>query len=543
MTEQRILSLETQETPIISSPPEKLNLWRRPVFLLLACSAAALISFRHTLFLMVETWSQSRTYSHCFLVIPIFAYLIWHRRRDLPAIIPTFNKWGLLVVAALAFIWVVGDLAEVKLVQELAVISLLIALAWTFLGTAVSRTLAFPFFFLFFAVPFGTSLIRPLQDITAWLVINALNLSRVPAVLEDHLISLPNGVWKVAEACSGIRFLLSSVVMGSVFSFVAYRSQKRRLIFMCASIALPIIGNGLRAYGTILLAYLTNNQLAVGVDHVVYGGFFAVFLQLVLMSIGLRWRESPRPTDTPIFSRRPISRSDQIQTGRMALFAGVALVAIICATPLFAGRLWNKAAIASWAEPPVLVMGPWHPTVVIENDWGVERHGADKEFSQSYKRNNSRVDLNFAEYGGRQKLEFGARPDGLGSAHSWVVDSGTTGSAIVDGHQIQVNRRLLQSGAVSRTVWTWYLVSGEYTADQFRVRLLQAKARLLGNSASVAVISLGSDDQGHGHEAEEVLREFLRYASFPSATAKRANTQQAKLALSSHIDEDSGTVP
>jgi EpsI family protein len=438
--------------------------------------------------------------------------------------------------------WVLGNLAEVKLFQELAVISLLISLALTFLGTAVSRTLAFPFLFLFFAVPFGTSLIKPLQDITAWLVINALNLSKVPAVLEDHLISLPNGVWKVAEACSGIRFLLSSVVMGSVFSFVAYRSQKRRLIFMCASVALPIIGNGLRAYGTILLAYVTNNKLAVGVDHVVYGGFFAVFLQLVLMSIGLRWRESSRPSDDPIVSTRLISRTNQIQTGRMA-FAGVALVAIILATPLFAAKLWDKAAIASWAEPPVLVMAPWYRTAVMENDWGAEHHGADREFSQSYRHDNSRVDLNFAQYGGRQGLEFGARPDGLGSAHSWVIDSDSVGSAIVDGHRIQINRRLLQSGAVSRTVWSWYLVGGEYTADQFRVRLLQAKARLLGNSASVAVISLGSDDQVHGHEAEEVLRDFLRYATFPSATAKRANTQQAKLALSIHIDEDSGTVP
>src|SRR5262249_21157037 len=124
-----------------------------------------------------------------------------------------------------------------------------------------------------------------------WFVIHSLMFSHVPAVLENHTISLPSGVWSVAETCSGIRFLLSSFVLGLFFSFLMYRSWFRRLAFLCACVVVPIVGNGLRAYGTILLAYSTNNRVAVGMDHIVYGGLFSTIIQVTLLAIGLRWRE------------------------------------------------------------------------------------------------------------------------------------------------------------------------------------------------------------------------------------------------------------
>src|SRR5262249_23481628 len=266
--------------------------WRQPGVVLLACVTIVLVSFRSTIFLIVQTWYQSRSYSHCFLIVPLFAYLVWVRRRKLAALKPTPSYWGLPLIAGLSLLWMAGNLGEVRIVQELSVVAILIAVIGTTLGFSVVRTLTFPLSFLFFAVPFGVSLIRPLQDVTTWFVIHALTFSRVPAMLENHTLWLPSGIWTVAEACSGIRFLLSAVVLGSFFASLAYRSWKRQLIFMCASVLVPILGNGLRAYGTVLLAYLSDNRLAAGVDHIVYGAVFATLIQLGLIAVGLRWRET-----------------------------------------------------------------------------------------------------------------------------------------------------------------------------------------------------------------------------------------------------------
>ncbi len=491
--------------------------WRWLV-LLLACSATALVSFRHTLFLMVDTWSHSRTFSHCFLVLPLFVYLLWVRRENIIGLKPVPNYWGLPLLGVLTFIWLVGNLGEVKVVQEFAVISILIVIVWTILGTVMVRRMAFPLLFLFFAVPFGTSLIKPLQNFTGWFVIHALTISNVPAVLENHTIFLPSSVWTVAEACSGIRFLLSSLVLGTVFSFLMYRTGWRRLIFMCASVVAPIVGNGLRAYGVILLAYITSNKLAVGVDHVVYGGLFAVFIEVVLMVIGLRWRQRLEPITRIAANHREAATAetkDDGSPGKAAFFAAATASILIVIAPFLAVHLWNRSATTNgWADPPVTVTAPWQATGGDDTGWAPEWHGPDREFSQSYKYEKNRVDLDWVLYSGRHGMEPGTPSDGLPNTKPWVLNANGFGSAIVGGRQIEVCRSLTESRRVSRSVWTWYWVNGEYAANRARVRFLRAKARILGKPAAVAVISLGADIQTNASDTERTLQEFLVHASF-----------------------------
>ncbi len=495
---------------------------------LLVCSAVLLLSFRHTLFLMVDTWTHSRTYSHCFLILPLFLYLVWLRRERLIDLKPATNYWGLPILAAIAFIWILGNLGEVRVVQELAVVSMLIVIVWTLLGTIVVRVFAFPLLFLFFSVPFGTSLTRPLQDFTAWFVIHALTISHIPAVLENHTILLPNGVWAVAEACSGIRFLLTSLVLGTVFSFLMYRSPVRRLIFMCASIILPVIGNGLRAYGIIALAYVTNNRLAAGVDHIVYGAVFVVLIQLILMLIGLRWRQHPEPISRIIrtdaeMPRRRVSGWWPDRT----LFAGAVSLLIVIAAPLFAAKLWSKSPdITAWDDPPVRVTAPWLVTANSDLNWEPDQRNPERKFDQSYQYLASRVALSWALYSGRRQMDFEMTPDGTENTQ-WILTDDGIKTAMVNGRRIQVSGSLIESAHTSRRIWTWYYVSGEHTASRERVRLLQAKARLLGRPASVIVIRLGTDNLTNSADSEQELQDFLLHTSFlPVAGPKRDGLKQ-----------------
>src|SRR5580692_5407799 len=113
---------------------------------------------------MVGTWYHSRTFSHCLLIVPMFAYLVWTRRRTLADLKPQPEYWALAAVGTFLLVWILGNLGEVRFLQESAMIAILATVAWTLLGSAILRVLALPILFLFFAVPFGIGLIPPLQD-------------------------------------------------------------------------------------------------------------------------------------------------------------------------------------------------------------------------------------------------------------------------------------------------------------------------------------------------------------------------------------------
>src|SRR5271166_670018 len=181
--------------------------WRLPAMLTFLCLAVALIAFRETVQAMVTTWLNSRTFSHCVLVFPLSGYMVWRRRQRLAMLRPQPNPWGILVLGALSLTWLLGNIGEVRVLEEFSWIATLTAIIWTVLGTEVLRVIVFPLAFLFFAVPFGVSLIGPLQDVTAWFAVHALTWTGIPAVLEHRLLSVPSSTWTVAEACSGVRYL------------------------------------------------------------------------------------------------------------------------------------------------------------------------------------------------------------------------------------------------------------------------------------------------------------------------------------------------
>lgn len=499
--------------------------WRWPGLLLTASFLAVLGLFWQTVRSMGETWYSSRTYNHGFLVLPLFLYLIWVRRGRLAAVRPTPTYWPLSLLAVLASVWLLGNLAEVRVVQEFALVAMLVTLVWVNLGPDVVHALRFPLAFLFFAVPFGQSLIGPLQDYTAWFAVHALTLSGVPVVLEHRILSLPSGSWEVAEACSGIRYLISSLVLGLIYTSVMYRSPKRRVIFVAASIAVPIAANGMRAYGIILLAHLTDNRLAVGVDHIVYGWLFFTAIQVALFAIGLKWRESPGAEDGSV-SARPSDvagfANQHVPSAKAALIVAMAGIVLVGVPPLAAAHLWSRAtASAGWSEQTVDVHLPWQPAPTYDMSWAPDLRGADRVFSQSYKAGEDRVDLYQALYSGRDGVNLVGNYNLLANPRLWEDLADGFENAVIDGRTISVHRSLLESGGASRLVWTWYWIDGEYTANPGQVKFLQAKARFLGRPSRAAVIALGTDFQAEPAEGRRILQDFLSHTSLSTTVPPR----------------------
>ena len=116
-------------------------------------------------------------------------------------------------------------------------------------------SLAFPLLFLLFAVPFGEVFIAPLIEFTADFTVAAVQLTGIPVLRNGTRFDLPTGSWSVVEACSGVRYLISSVTLGCLYAYLTYRSTTRRALFVALSIVVPIIANGLRAYMIVMIGH------------------------------------------------------------------------------------------------------------------------------------------------------------------------------------------------------------------------------------------------------------------------------------------------
>jgi len=506
--------------------------WRLPALLTAGCILLDFFVFHETVLGMVSTWLNSRTFSHCLLVFPLSVYMVWRSRRRIALLQPRPSVWGLLLLLSSSICWLLGNIGEIRVVQEFAWVSAFISLVWALLGTAVIRSLAFPLGFLFFSVPFGVSLIGPLQDFTAWMAVQALTLSGIPAVLEHRLLSVPSSTWTVAEACSGIRYLFSSVMAGVIYAKIVYRSYKRRLIFIFCAIIIPIVANGLRAYGIVLLAYLSNNRIAVNVDHVVYGWLFFAIVQIALFGIGLRWLEPGSASTSAYESNAGMQQAAAVVLPKrdrwQSLAVAFGIVAILALTPVAAQHLWSRADLTSraivWPDPPVVITPPWQAAPESNESWTPSLRGANRDFTQSYISGSRRVDLYCALYSGRG-FELLNSYNRTGSPRTWAAIADNLENLLIDNKSVTIHRTLFISGEVTRWMWSWYWVNGEYTTSPERVKYLQAKARLYGASPITVVFALSTESARDESSAEDLLREFLTHASFLSPGSPKIQAQ------------------
>ena len=271
---------------ITAIPQQTDSHWQRALLLLGGLSALLILAQWPVSSDLVNVWWRSKTFNHCVLIPIISVWLMYERKKELATLLPQPSGWGIILLALAALLLIAGELAGIAVLGHFALVLSVQALIWTVLGTAVCRRLLFPLLYLWFAVPFGDFLVPKLQDITADMAVALLRLFDIPVFRDGHFIALPNGNFLVEEACSGINYLIASLALGTLYAYLTYRSYYRRAFFITLSIIVPIVANGLRAFGIILTAHLTDNEYAVGVDHLIYGWIFFGIVMFLLFLLG-----------------------------------------------------------------------------------------------------------------------------------------------------------------------------------------------------------------------------------------------------------------
>ena len=239
----------------------------------------------------VHIWMASTAYNHCFLVVPIAAYLIWDRRAVLRGLTPAPLPAAALAGLPVGLVWLLSERLGIMEGRQLALMTFVELLFLVVLGWRFFRAFAGPLLYLYFLVPFGEFLVPKLQDVTTLFTVWGLALLHIPFYSDGYNIDIPEGSFVIAEACAGLRFLIASVAFGCLYALLMYRSPLRRILFIAVSLVVPIVANGFRAVGIIALGHYLGSAEAAATDHVLYGWIFFSLVILLLTALGLPFRQ------------------------------------------------------------------------------------------------------------------------------------------------------------------------------------------------------------------------------------------------------------
>lgn len=245
---------------------------------------------------LVGQWSSDENSSHGLLIVPLAAYIGWTRRGRLAAATIQPGGAGLALVVASLIMLAVGVLGAELFLTRLSMVGVLVgAIAFVWSWTHV-RLLAFPLAVVALAIPPPAILLNqitfPLQLAASRAGEAAIAAAGIPVLREGNLLVLADTTLEVAEACSGIRSLVSLITVALVVGYVREPRPWARMVLAAAAVPIAVFANAARVAGTGLAAHALGPQAAEGFFHTFSG--WLVFVVALIMLVAVE-RLLPRP--------------------------------------------------------------------------------------------------------------------------------------------------------------------------------------------------------------------------------------------------------
>lgn len=269
---------------------------------------AIVIAYWGVLFELVKAWYTDDNYSHGFFIVPLAAYFAWERRADFAKapIKPSFV--GLIVIAFSLFLFIAGSLGSEYFLSRVSLLGVLGGTVLFLFGWRRLRVVLFPLTFMLLMVPLPAIVFNkiafPLQLLASNVGESAISAMNIPILREGNVLILANATLEVAEACSGIRSLVSLFTLGLVFGYFVDRRLWVRGLIALSAIPVAIVANGVRVASAGVAAYNFGSAGVEGVFHEFSG--WAVFIVAFLLMLGfqrlLKWllpEPLPRAVNNP----------------------------------------------------------------------------------------------------------------------------------------------------------------------------------------------------------------------------------------------------
>jgi len=480
---------------------------RRVKALGLCLVSAFLFCYAEVLTGMVRQWWNISSYSYAFLIPFVSAYLAWIRRDRILGLMPRPNYGGgaVLVAAGLAAL-VAGQLGGIQALQQ---VSLLITLSgvvlWLF-GRAVLKALVLPVSFLWFMLPIWDFVTDPLhvpfQVFSANLGVMLLRGVGIPVFQDGVFIHLPNITLEVAQACSGVNYLIAVLATSIPLATIVLTAVWKRVVLVLLAMAVSALANSLRVALIGMLAYYDLSGDLHGPYHVLHGVFVSLIGYVVIF--GGLWVLS-RGQQPVVYagSERLWNFSwDQVRIAWIGLAMFLVLAGVL--------------RYVDWSQPVPLKQSL--SELSLENAGWIGREvfpvekiqGADQSISRAYHAlsgEDARLSLWYFESQTQGKELVSP---GTAKLHA---DAKRVRLNIREQRDIELNRRFIHDGNRAQMVLFWYDLNGRILANPQMVKLYTAYDAVVHGRTNGALVwvsvDLPSDDQAGRNQAAEILAKFI----------------------------------
>jgi exosortase len=240
--------------------------------------------------LLVWQWSTDDDVGHGFFVAPVAAYIAWQRRDRILQVAAKPAWWGIALILWGAVQANLGLLAAELFLQRSAFLISLVGVLLVLGGAGLVRELLYPLLLLPFMIPIPAVIFNqltfPLQLFASQIAESTLGLLGIPVLRDGNVLELASQKLSVAEACSGIRSLLSLTFLSLVYAYFFDRKVWMRWVLFVGTIPIAIIANAGRVTVTGILSEV-DAELATGFFHSLEG--WIIFLIALVMMVGLHW--------------------------------------------------------------------------------------------------------------------------------------------------------------------------------------------------------------------------------------------------------------
>jgi exosortase A len=239
---------------------------------------------------LVSDWINLPDFSHGFLIPIVSMYFVYERRKQFSDLSPSSNWLGLgLIIFGIALL-LLGNLATEYFTMRFSMLVVFGGIILFLLGNDFFKTLLFPIIFLIFMIPIPSILMDritfPMQLFASKVAANTLYLIGIPVLREGNVMLLANTSLEVAEACSGIRSLISLLALSIVFAYLSQKETWKRILLVLSTFPIAIIANAARVSGTGILAHYYGDSVAQGFFHGFSGWILFVVAFVCLFLLG-----------------------------------------------------------------------------------------------------------------------------------------------------------------------------------------------------------------------------------------------------------------
>lgn len=265
--------------------------------------AVILVMYLPILIGLAGDWYNDDNYSHGFLIIPISLWLVW-RKRDILRTIPLeSSKWGIPVILASLVVFILGTAGMEYFTARVSMVSLMFGVTLYLAGYRFAREIWFSFFFLLFMIPapyiIYYSATFPLQMLGSKIAAVLLTIVGIPHLRQGNVIHLPdNYSLEVAEACSGLRSLVTLLALGALLAYLTQTSKWKAVTLFAATVPIAIAANIFRICVTAVGAYGISRAIAEDFIHEFSGTIVFMFSLVCLLILSNVLKIGEKQNDT-----------------------------------------------------------------------------------------------------------------------------------------------------------------------------------------------------------------------------------------------------